>query len=142
MATSTYKTFLMYKASNSAEYSKLIDVTEVPDLGSAPEMLETTSLSDRMKTYIPGLQDTGNLAFVANYDPTDYATLDALSEEKDFAVWLGGTESGGSVTPTGSEGKFEFKGRLTVYLASQGTNAVRHMNISIAPSTVINFKNS
>ena len=37
MATSTYLTFLMYKASDAAEaYTKLLDITEFPDLGGEP----------------------------------------------------------------------------------------------------------
>lgn len=33
MAISTYKTFLMYKASGGSTYSKLIDIKDFPDLG-------------------------------------------------------------------------------------------------------------
>ncbi len=51
MAISTYKIFLMQK--NTSAWEKLLDITEFPDLGGAPEMLETTTLSDKMQTYIP-----------------------------------------------------------------------------------------
>jgi hypothetical protein len=57
--------------------------------------------------------------------------------ESDFAVWLGGTVSGGSVTPTGSDGKFEFKGQLSVYVNGGGVNEVVNMTVSIAASTPI-----
>ena len=40
MAISTYKIFLMQK--NTSAWEKLIDIKEFPDLGGAPEMLETT----------------------------------------------------------------------------------------------------
>ena len=46
MAISTYKIFLMKKSTST--YEKLIDIKEFPDLGGAPEMLETTTLSDNM----------------------------------------------------------------------------------------------
>ena len=39
--------------------------------------------------------------------------------ETEFAVWFGGTESNGVVTPTGSEGKFEFKGKLSVFVVKK-----------------------
>ena len=48
MAISTYKVFLMKKTTDA--YEKLIDIKDFPDLGGAPEMLETTTLSDRMQT--------------------------------------------------------------------------------------------
>ena len=39
MAISTYKVFLMHKASSEGTYTKLIDIKEFPDLGGEPEML-------------------------------------------------------------------------------------------------------
>lgn len=136
MAISTYKSFLMQK--DTAAWKKLIDIKEFPDLGGAPEMLETTTLSDNMQTHIPGIQSLDSLEFKANYDLDDYKALKALEgEEKEYAVWLGGTETGGVLTPTGSNGKFKFKGQLSVYANGGGTNEVVDMTITIAPSTVI-----
>jgi hypothetical protein len=137
MAISTYKIFLMVKGSNDT-YSKLIDIKDFPDLGGAPEMLETTTLSDNMQTYIPGIQSLDALEFTANYTKADFTSLKAMEgEEKDFAVWFGGTESGGVLTPDGSDGKFEFKGQLSVFPVGGGVNEVVDMTITIAPSTPI-----
>lgn len=136
MAISTYKTFLMTKKSST--YEKLVDIKDFPDMGGAPEMLETTTMSDKMQTYIPGIQSSDALEFTANYTLTDYKKLKELEgTECDYAVWLGGTEAGDVVTPTGSEGKFSFKGYLSVYLTGGGVNEVVGMTISIAPSSVI-----
>lgn len=136
MAISTYKVFLMHKASDT--YEKLIDIKEFPDLGGEPEMLETTTLSDRMQTYISGIQSLDALSFTANYTLADYKKLkDLEGESKEYAVWFGGTEAGDSVTPTGSEGKFKFTGQLSVYANGGGVNEVVGMTISIAPSTPI-----
>lgn len=136
MAISTYKSFLMVKGDSA--YSKLIDIKEFPDLGGAPEMLETTTLSDRMQTYIPGIQSLDSLEFTANYTLDEYKTLKAMENtEKEFAIWFGGTETGDSVTPTGDNGKYTFKGQLSVYVNGGGTNEVVEMTITIAPSTII-----
>lgn len=136
MAISTYKIFLMTKKDTS--YEKLIDIKDFPDLGGAPEMLETTTLSDKMQTYIPGIQSLDALEFTANYTKEDYAKLKALEgKETDFAVWFGGTEEGNILTPTGTDGKFEFKGQLSAYPVGGGVNEVVDMNITIAPSTPI-----
>lgn len=137
MAISTYKIFLMKKGDQSA-YEKLIDIKEFPDLGGSPEMLETTTLSDSMQTYIPGIQSLDALEFTANYTLADFTALKALDGvENDYAVWFGGTESGGVLTPTGSDGKFEFKGQLSVFPVGGGVNEVVDMTITIAPSTPI-----
>ena len=136
MAISTYKVFLMKKTSET--WSKLIDIKDFPDLGGSPELLETTTLSDKMQTYIPGIQSLDALEFTANYTKTDYTTLKALEgEETDYAVWFGGTESGGVVTPNGNDGKFSFKGALSVFASGGGVNEVVDMTITIAPSTPI-----
>ena len=133
MATSSYMTFLM------KGNEKLVDIKDFPDLGGAPEMLETTTLSDNMQTFIEGIQSQDALEFTANYDLDTYTTLTALKgQETEYAVWFGGTEGADGVpTPTGSEGKFKFKGYLTPRVVGKGVNEVREMIISIAPSTPI-----
>ena len=77
MAISTYKVFLMKKADTGEQWSKLIDIKEFPDLGGEPEMLETTTLSDNMQTYIAGIQSLDGLSFTANYTLADFQTLKA-----------------------------------------------------------------
>ena len=137
MAISTYKAFLM-KSTDGSVYEKLIDIKDFPDLGGAPEMLETTTLSDSMQTYIPGIQSLDALEFTTNYTKADYEDLKALEGiENHYAVWFGGTVEGGVATPTGSDGKFEFKGQLSVFVTGGGVNEVVGMTISIAPSTPI-----
>lgn len=135
-ATSTYKSFLMVK--NTSTWEKLIDIKSYPDLGGAPELLETTTLSDSMATNIMGIQSMDALEFECNYTLTDYTKLKEMEgQTKEFAVWLGGTEAGGVVTPTGTDGKFAFSGQLSVYVNGGGVNEVRNMTVSIAASTAI-----
>lgn len=143
MAISTYKVFLMKKSTTGDTWTKLIDIKEFPDLGGEPEMLETTTLSDNMQTYIAGIQSLDGLSFSANYDVTDFKTLKALEgAENSYAVWFGGTEAAGVVTPTGSNGKFSFDGELSVYPVGGGVNEVVGMTITIAPSTPIAFSDT
>lgn len=137
MAISTYKVFLMKKGTGDT-YEKLIDIKDFPDLGGAPEMLETTTLSDSMQTYIPGIQSLEALEFTANYTKDDYTALKELEGvSTDFAVWFGGTEAGGVITPDGSDGKFNFTGLLSVFVVGGGVNEVVDMTITIAPSSPI-----
>ena len=74
MAISTYKIFLMQKSSTGNTWTKLVDIKEFPDLGGDPEMLETTTLSDKMQTFISGIQSMDGLSFTANYTLADYKT--------------------------------------------------------------------
>ena len=127
MAISTYQTALMYKKSSTWE--KLIDIKSFPDLGGAPELLETTTLSDAMTTNIMGIQSIDALEFECNYTLADYTRLEAMAgETMEFAVWLGNA---------GADGKFEFQGQLAVYVNGGGVNEVVNMTVSIAASTPI-----
>ena len=136
MASSTYKSFLMHKVTD--KWEKLVDIKSYPDLGGTPELLETTTLSDGVTTNILGIQSLDALEFECNYDLTEYTKLKALEgKDGEYAVWLGGTEAAGVVTPTGSDGKFEFGGQLSVYVNGGAVNEVRNMTVSIAASTPI-----
>ena len=127
MATSSYKTFLMHKVSEA--YEKLVDIKDFPDLGGTPEMLETTTLSDSMQTYIPGIQSLDALEFTANYTKADFTKIKAMEGvDTAFAVWFG---------KEGADGKFEFKGQISAFPVGGGVNEVVSMTISIAPSTPI-----
>lgn len=131
----------MHKGSSESAYSKLIDIKEFPDLGGDPEMLETTTLSDKMQTYIAGIQSLDGLSFTANYDLTNFKALKALEGKNEkYAVWFGGTESNNVLTPTGSDGKFTFDGQLSAYPTGGGVNEVVDIGITIAPSTPIQFE--
>ena len=129
MAISTYGISLMYKATDSDTYAKVIDIKDFPDLGGAPEMLETTTLSDNMQTYIPGIQTLDALEFSANYTLADFKKIKAMEGvDTAFAVWFGAD---------GVDGKFEFTGRISAFPTGGGVNEVVGMTISIAPSTPI-----
>lgn len=128
MAISSYGVQLMTSTDGTA-YTKLCDIKDFPDLGGAPELLETTTLSDAAQTFINGIKSMSALEFTANYDDEVYDTLDAMKNTtKKFAVWFG---------ETGASGKFNFDGQLAVWPVGGGVNAVVDMKISIAPSTVI-----
>lgn len=128
MAISTFGIQLMHKGTGS-DYTKLVDIKDFPDLGGSPEMLETTTLSDAMQTYIEGIQSADALEFTANYDKTDYTTLTALKGKREsYAVYFG---------TNGAEGMFKFDGYLSVRVNGGGVNEVVGMTISIAPASAI-----
>lgn len=138
-AISTYKTSLMYKASGGSDYTQLVEIKEFPDLLAVPEPLDKTTLSEGMRTYIAGIRDTGgSLQFTANYNLADFTLLNGLAgTEQDLAVWFGGTETGGVVTPTGSDGKFAFKGYVVPGVSGGGVNEVVNMTVNVFPTTMI-----
>lgn len=138
MAISTYQVYLMHKASGTGDYTKLVDIKSFGDLGGSPEQLDTTTLSDKIKTSILGIQELDLMDFTANYTKEDFAKVKALAgKDLPFAVWFGGATSG---EPDGHDGKFSFNGMLAVYANGGGVNEVVDMTISIAASTEITFE--
>ena len=134
MAISSYKAFLMKgtTSNNTTTWAKLVDIKEFPDLGGPPEQLETTTLSDFARTYIPGIQNTEQKTFTCNYTAADFATLDGLKGNlQEVAIWFGGTENQGVVTPDGSNGKFVGKGYIDVFVAGAGVNEVVNMTVTL-----------
>lgn len=139
MAISTIYTFLM-KSDNGTAYTKLLDISEFPDLGGEPEQIDVTTLTDTMRHYINGVQDTGSLQFSAFYTSADYTACKALEgTTKYYAVWFGGDKSGSTVNPSGGYGKFAFQGQLSVFVNGGGVNDPVGMTITIAPSTDITY---
>lgn len=132
-------TFLMhYETSN---WVKLTDIKGAPAMGGAPNMKETTTMSDWMQTFINGIQTSDAKEFPCNYDKEEFKKLKALEGKTEkYSLWLGGTKSGSTVTPTGSEGKFTFEGQLAVWLEESEVDGVHNMRMSIAPSTPIEME--
>lgn len=100
----------------------------------APEQLETTTLSDPTRTYIPGIENTEQRSFTANFTSADFATIDALKGvEKDIAIWFGASYSSttGTYTPDGNIAKFEGKGFINVYVNGGGVNEVVNMTVTL-----------
>ena len=141
MAISTYQVYLMYNATGTGStYSKLVDIKSFGDIGGAPEQLDTTTLSDKIKTSILGIQELDLLDFTANYTKEDFTKVKALEgDDMPFAVWFGGTETG---EPDGHNGKFSFNGMLSVFANGGGVNEVVDMTINIAASTEITFESA
>ena len=70
MPYSANETKLSYRTGSSA-FTDIEFLMEVPELGGTPEKIDVTTLSDKVKKYIPGTRDYGDLVFKFLYDNTD-----------------------------------------------------------------------
>ena len=130
MAISTYPITLKYDSSENAtpSWDDVCNIKDFPDLGGAPDMLETTTLSDSAKSYIAGIKDQQALEFTANYDADTMDDIADLTGTQDFQLWFG---------TNGASGKFAFSGTISTYVVGAGVNEVVDMKIVIVPSTPI-----
>lgn len=137
----TYMTFLMVKSDTGSTYEKVSDIITAPKIGGDPEMLDRTSLSEGMATHELGIQQTDSMPFEMLYSKEVYKKLVAMDGvKKSWAIWYGGTEEDGVVTPTGTDGAWEFDGAGSVQVHEANVNEIRKMTWTIAASTVPKFK--
>lgn len=128
MAVSTQTTTL-FSGTDGVAYTKLLDITSYPDLGSAPSKLDTTDLSaTKFKTSILGLQEVPDLTFEANYDKAVYTAISAMTTTRYFRLSFGSTD-----------GKFEWQGQIAVYANGGGVDEVRKMTVVLSAETPITF---
>lgn len=126
MAISTYGITLKW-GTDPESLTKKVDIKDFPDLGGAPELLETTHFLNPAQTFILGIQSMDTMEFTANYTKSDYEAVLADANKKLYYALEFGID--------GSEGVFEWQGEHTVWVTGAGVNAVVEMKIGIAPST-------
>ena len=126
MAITTYGITLKW-GTDPESLTKKVDIKDFPDLGGAPELRETTTLSNPAQTYILGILSMDSMEFTANYTKSDYEAVLADANKKLYYALEFGID--------GSEGVFEWQGEHTVWVTGAGVNDVVEMKIGIAPST-------
>lgn len=107
--------------------TKVVDIKDFPDIGGAPELLETTTLTDSAQTFIHGIQTMGAMEFTCNYTEATFQTVSTSAGTPLFYALEFGA--------AGAEGSFTWQGSHSVWLVGAGVNAVVDMRISIAPAT-------
>ena len=128
MAVSTQVTTLS-SGTDGVAWTKLVDITNYPDLGSAPSKLDTTDLSAvKFKTSILGLQEVRDLTFEANYDKTAFIAISAMTTTRHFKLAFGS-----------ADGSFTWQGQVAIYANGAGVDEVRKMTIVLSASTPITF---
>ncbi len=133
-----YGWYLMQKVDATAE--KLVDIIGLPDLGGPPSAVETTTLSDPMRTFMEGLKDGGALTFPVNYDPATYKKIEELKGQVlKLGVWHGFKEQGSERIPDGSEGKWNFDATVSIHKTQQNTNDPPRADLTVMPRSEIVF---
>lgn len=125
-AVSTIGTILKSGADKSS-LTQLCKIKSYPDLGGAPEQLETTDLEDTTQTFVDGVQSLDSMEFTANYVKEEYDKLVASSgKQQKYQLEFG---------ENGEDGIFSWEGTHSVRVTGGEVNAVREMVIACTPST-------
>lgn len=128
----TIGAYLMHKSGTS--WAKLIAITEYPNMGSEPEKIDISTLDSKFRKYAQGMVDTSDLTFTAIYDTTDVEAIEALTSEETFALFFDEPDLD---APTGTHGKYYWKGTVAVTEQGAGTNSARTVSVAFYPTTPI-----
>lgn len=140
-AMNTYMTFLM-TSTNGTSWSDLVPIKDYPDFLNNVNTIDVTNLQNANHTRIFGIGDNGDtMDFTANYTVSDYQNVKALDDgqEHNLAIWFGGQLVGSTVTPTGVDGKWTFKGMVKVGIVGKGVDEAREMTIHVSVTTDMTF---
>lgn len=129
-AVSTIGTILEVSEDGST-WEKLCKIKSYPQLGGAPEQLESTDMEDESQTFIPGVQSMDAMEFTANYTLASYTAVKA-KEAKALKYRL-------KMGKDGVDGVATWEGQHSVYVNSGEVNGIREMTISASPSTKISI---
>ena len=129
-AYSTIYTVLKFGTAASS-LTQLCKIKSYPDLGGAPDTIETTDLEDTTQTFVAGVQSVDQMEFTANFTPDAFTAL-KTNEGVDgyFELDFG---------QNGSEGKFTWQGTYSAFVTGGDVNAVRECTIVVTPSTAITY---
>lgn len=130
MEHTTSFTFLYVKKAADSDFAKLVDITDYPDLYSAPERLDRSDLSSNSKHYVKGMEDPGELQFGYNYNLDDYKTIKALEGLEDTQYQLRFGENG-------EFGAWQWTGDLFATPVGGAANEVRKGSITMYPASAI-----
>lgn len=109
--------------------TKSYAIKDFPSILGQRSSLETTTLSDDAQTFIPGIrQQSESFAFLANYDSTVYAEINALTDAQECKL----TFSDGS--------GYSWNGTVSASINEGSVDSVLEMTINIVPSDVPEWK--
>lgn len=128
MAESTAGTYLCVKDTGpTGSFVKACDIIDYPDLTSPAERIETTTLSDTVRTYIKGISGQAEQTYTANYDKGMYTKIEGYGDaEKEWCVYFDDGDNSSA---------FVFTAQSHISVAGGGVGDVRKMNITLYPTT-------
>lgn len=117
-------------STDGSTWTEMTGVRTLPQVGSAPQTIDSTTLADKRTTSIPGLASAESLAFQVKYTPENFAAANKACDNKDKKwklVYADGLES-------------DFEGSATLAIDSGNTNALVTFTITVVVSDGPTFK--
>ena len=115
------------KSDTSTTYTKLEGLKEIPEMGTNPEKVENTCLSDKIKQYEMGIGDPGDIVYKFRYennsDTSPYRLMRAAELSGDVLSFKETLKDGTTTA---------FDGQVSVKRTGGGVNGVIDFDLTIA----------
>lgn len=122
------------KDGGSSAFTNLPGLKEIPDMGTEPEKVENTCLTDKNKQYEMGIGDLGDMVYKFKYDNT--------SADSPYRVMRGYQESGTVLTfqdkmKDGTTATFD--AQVSVKRTGGGVNGVIEFDLTMSVQSDITY---
>lgn len=115
------------KSGEPSTYTDLAGLKEIPEMGTEPEKVENTCLSDKVKQYEYGIGDAGDLEFKFRYEnSSETSPYRVLMKAQDDNEILSFEET----LPDGT--KFHWDAQVSVKLGGGGVNGAIDFTLKMA----------
>ena len=115
------------KSGEPSTYTDLAGLKEIPEMGTEPEKVENTCLSDKVKQYEYGIGDAGDLEFKFRYEnSSETSSYRVLMKAQDDNEILSFEET----LPDGT--KFHWDAQVSVKLGGGGVNGAIDFTLKMA----------
>lgn len=119
----THPITLEVSATEGGLFEELVEIKEFPDLGSAPDAIDVTTLKDMQVSNIPGIINNGEMTFISNYTSENYTVVKDVARTELYYKINFGTD--------GVDGAFGWKGSHEVNILGAGTNSPVDMQLTV-----------
>lgn len=126
---STIGTILKMGAQSSS-LTEVPDLQDFPDLMGAPDKIETTTMKNTSRTYIPGLKDPGDMAFNFLYS--------GMGASSNYAILKTAQDSGATQyfqLEFPDKSGFAWQGKVTLSVPGKGIGEALQFTANITPTS-------
>lgn len=106
----------------------IVEATDFGDIGGSPDMIEATTLRDKVQRNIIGVQSQDAFEVTYERNSADYANMKVYADDSQtsYAVEVYLPEEGGTYS------KFSNTGKVSQYVPGKGVGEVQTVVVSIA----------
>ena len=123
---------ILKMGTQSSSLTEVPDLQDFPDLMGAPDKIETTTMKNTSRTYIPGLKDPGDMPFNFLYsgmgEGSNYAKLKTAQDAKSAQYFQ-------LIFPDSSG--FAWQGKVSLSVPGKGIGEALQFTANITPTSEI-----